>query len=166
MRGRRISAREGFEWGLVTEVVQDGKLDETIARWVNGLAARLSRSPRSNAFSIPLTIPLSMLASSWRARPSRSCARVPNSSSASTPSCRRRSPTSPGFRTRYPPLRAIGECSFCYSNIGLILLDTSAMIWSGGQAQEKPNDSIEMLWCLQHQPPTRTLHNGQRHRGS
>jgi 2-oxoglutaroyl-CoA hydrolase len=40
MRGRRISAREGFEWGLVTDVVPDGKLDEAIARWVNDLAAR------------------------------------------------------------------------------------------------------------------------------
>ena len=40
MRGRRVSAREGFEWGLVTEVVPDGKLDEAIARWVNDLASR------------------------------------------------------------------------------------------------------------------------------
>jgi 2-oxoglutaroyl-CoA hydrolase len=40
MRGRRISAREAFEWGLITEVVPDGKLDEAIARWVNDLAAR------------------------------------------------------------------------------------------------------------------------------
>lgn len=40
MRGRRISAREAFEWGLVTEVVPDGTLDEAIARWVKDLAAR------------------------------------------------------------------------------------------------------------------------------
>ena len=40
MRGRRITAREAFEWGLVTEVVLDGKLDEAIGRWVADLAAR------------------------------------------------------------------------------------------------------------------------------
>ena len=40
MRGRRISAREAFEWGIVTEVVPDGTLDEAIARWIKDLAAR------------------------------------------------------------------------------------------------------------------------------
>ena len=40
MRGRRISARQAFEWGLITEVVPDGGLDEAIARWVDDLAAR------------------------------------------------------------------------------------------------------------------------------
>jgi 2-oxoglutaroyl-CoA hydrolase len=40
MRGRRITAREALDWGLVTEVVPDGQLDETIARWVKDLAAR------------------------------------------------------------------------------------------------------------------------------
>ena len=40
MRGRRLSAREALDWGLVTEVVPDGKLDEAIGRWVNDLAAR------------------------------------------------------------------------------------------------------------------------------
>ena len=40
MRGRRISAREAYDWGLVTEVVPDGKLDEAIDRWVADLAAR------------------------------------------------------------------------------------------------------------------------------
>ena len=35
MRGRRITAREGFAWGLITEVVPDGKLDAAIARWVS-----------------------------------------------------------------------------------------------------------------------------------
>jgi 2-oxoglutaroyl-CoA hydrolase len=42
MRGRRITAREGFEWGLLTEVVPDGKLDEAIARWIKDLASRPS----------------------------------------------------------------------------------------------------------------------------
>lgn len=40
MRGRRISAREGFDWGIVTEVVADGTLDDAIGRWVDDLAAR------------------------------------------------------------------------------------------------------------------------------
>jgi 2-oxoglutaroyl-CoA hydrolase len=40
MRGRRISAREAYDWALVTEVVPDGKLDEAIDRWVADLAAR------------------------------------------------------------------------------------------------------------------------------
>jgi 2-oxoglutaroyl-CoA hydrolase len=40
MRGRRISARQAFEWGIVTEVVPDGTLDEAIARWVADIAAR------------------------------------------------------------------------------------------------------------------------------
>ncbi|HEU5067788.1 MAG TPA: enoyl-CoA hydratase-related protein [Sphingomicrobium sp.] len=40
MRGRRISAREAFEWGLLTEVVPDGTLDEAIDRWVADMAAR------------------------------------------------------------------------------------------------------------------------------
>jgi len=40
MRGRRLSAREALDWGLVTEVVPEGKLDEAIGRWVNDLAAR------------------------------------------------------------------------------------------------------------------------------
>jgi 2-oxoglutaroyl-CoA hydrolase len=40
MRGRRISAQEAFEWGIVTEVVPDGTLDQAIDRWVADLAAR------------------------------------------------------------------------------------------------------------------------------
>jgi 2-oxoglutaroyl-CoA hydrolase len=40
MRGRRISAREAFDWGIVSEVVPNGTLDEAIARWVADLAAR------------------------------------------------------------------------------------------------------------------------------
>ena len=40
MRGRRISAKEAFEWGILTEVVADGALDEAIERWVKDLAAR------------------------------------------------------------------------------------------------------------------------------
>lgn len=39
MRGKRISAREAFEWGIVTEVVPDGQLDAAIDRWVADLAA-------------------------------------------------------------------------------------------------------------------------------
>jgi 2-oxoglutaroyl-CoA hydrolase len=40
MRGRRLTAREALDWGLVSEVVPDGKLDEAIARWVADLVAR------------------------------------------------------------------------------------------------------------------------------
>jgi 2-oxoglutaroyl-CoA hydrolase len=40
MRGRRISANEAFNWGLISEVVPDGKLDDAIERWVTDLAAR------------------------------------------------------------------------------------------------------------------------------
>jgi 2-oxoglutaroyl-CoA hydrolase len=40
MRGRRISAWEAFEWGIVTEVVPDGTLDYAIDRRVADLAAR------------------------------------------------------------------------------------------------------------------------------
>jgi 2-oxoglutaroyl-CoA hydrolase len=40
MRGRRLTAREGFDWGLLSEVVPDGTLDEAIARWVADLTAR------------------------------------------------------------------------------------------------------------------------------
>jgi 2-oxoglutaroyl-CoA hydrolase len=40
MRGRRLTAREAFEWGIVTEVVADDKLDEAIDRWVADLASR------------------------------------------------------------------------------------------------------------------------------
>lgn len=40
MRGRRIGAREALDWGLVTEVVPDGALDQAVARWVADMAAR------------------------------------------------------------------------------------------------------------------------------
>lgn len=40
MRGRRLSAREALDWGLLSEVVPDGRLDEAIERWVADLAAR------------------------------------------------------------------------------------------------------------------------------
>lgn len=40
MRGRRLRAREAYEWGLLSEVVPDGALDEAIDRWVADLAAR------------------------------------------------------------------------------------------------------------------------------
>ena len=40
MRGRRITAQEAFNWGLITEVVADGGMDEAVARWVADLAGR------------------------------------------------------------------------------------------------------------------------------
>lgn len=40
MRGRRISAKEAADWGVLAEVVKDGELDAAIARWVADLAAR------------------------------------------------------------------------------------------------------------------------------
>ena len=40
MRGRRITAREALEWGLVTEVVKDDAMDEAVERWTADLAAR------------------------------------------------------------------------------------------------------------------------------
>jgi 2-oxoglutaroyl-CoA hydrolase len=40
MRGRRLSAQEAFEWGLVSEVVPDGGLDEALDRWIDDIAAR------------------------------------------------------------------------------------------------------------------------------
>ncbi len=40
MRGRRISATEAHEWGLVSEVVPDGGLDDAIDKWVTDMAAR------------------------------------------------------------------------------------------------------------------------------
>jgi 2-oxoglutaroyl-CoA hydrolase len=42
MRGRRIAAREAFDWGLVAEVVPDGEMDSAVARWVADMAARPS----------------------------------------------------------------------------------------------------------------------------
>jgi 2-oxoglutaroyl-CoA hydrolase len=40
MRGRRLTAREALDWGILTEVVPDGKLDEAIDRWVADMASR------------------------------------------------------------------------------------------------------------------------------
>jgi 2-oxoglutaroyl-CoA hydrolase len=40
MRGRRLSAREAFEWGILTEVVPDGTLNAAIDRWVSDIAGR------------------------------------------------------------------------------------------------------------------------------
>ena len=34
-----MNAREALDWGLLTEVVPDGTLDQAIARWVADLAA-------------------------------------------------------------------------------------------------------------------------------
>ena len=40
MRGRRLSAAEAERWGLVSELVPDGGLDEAVDRWTADLAAR------------------------------------------------------------------------------------------------------------------------------
>ena len=40
MRGRRIGVAEAETWGLVSETVPRGGLDEAVARWVADLAAR------------------------------------------------------------------------------------------------------------------------------
>jgi 2-oxoglutaroyl-CoA hydrolase len=42
MRGRRLGAREAFDWGLVSEVVPDDGMDAAVARWVADMAARPS----------------------------------------------------------------------------------------------------------------------------
>lgn len=42
MRGRRIGVAEAEAWGLVSEVVPAGGLDDAVARWVADLAARPS----------------------------------------------------------------------------------------------------------------------------
>ncbi len=42
MRAKHMSAREAFEWGILNEVVPDGKLDDAIARWGEDLASRPS----------------------------------------------------------------------------------------------------------------------------
>lgn len=39
MRGRRVSAQEAHEWGVLNEIVPDGQLDEAVERWVADLAA-------------------------------------------------------------------------------------------------------------------------------
>jgi 2-oxoglutaroyl-CoA hydrolase len=40
MRGRRLTAREAYDWGLLAEIVKDDELDAGIDRWVADLAAR------------------------------------------------------------------------------------------------------------------------------
>src|SRR5258708_15803130 len=40
MRGRRLKADEALAWGILSEVVPDGKLDEAIDRWVADMASR------------------------------------------------------------------------------------------------------------------------------
>jgi 2-oxoglutaroyl-CoA hydrolase len=42
MRGRRLGAREAFDWGLVSEVVPDDGMDAAVARWIADMAARPS----------------------------------------------------------------------------------------------------------------------------
>lgn len=39
MRGKRIPARDALDWGILSELVPDGQLDEAIERWVADLAA-------------------------------------------------------------------------------------------------------------------------------
>ncbi len=39
MRGRRISATQAYDWGILSEVVPDGQLDDGVVRWVSELAA-------------------------------------------------------------------------------------------------------------------------------
>jgi 2-oxoglutaroyl-CoA hydrolase len=39
MRGKRISARQALDWGVLSEAVPIGQLDEAISRWVEELAA-------------------------------------------------------------------------------------------------------------------------------
>ena len=66
MRGRRLTAREALDWGLVSEVVPDGKLDEAIARWVADLAARPSiplialKRILNSTYETPLSIGLQL----------------------------------------------------------------------------------------------------------
>ena len=64
MRGKRISAREAYDWGILTEVVPDGQLDAAIERWVSDLAA-LPQIPLTalkrvlnGAYEMPLSIGL------------------------------------------------------------------------------------------------------------
>ena len=40
MRGRRLKADEALAWGILTEVVPNGTLDEAIARWVADMTTR------------------------------------------------------------------------------------------------------------------------------
>lgn len=40
MRGRRVNAREALDWGLVSEVVPPGGLDDAIERWIKDMASR------------------------------------------------------------------------------------------------------------------------------
>ena len=42
MLGRQIAASEALDWGLLTEVVPEGSLDEAVARWLEDIKARPS----------------------------------------------------------------------------------------------------------------------------
>ena len=57
MRGRRLGAVEAHAWGVVTEVVPDGALDEAVARWTADMAAR----PQ-----VPLATLKKVLDETWR----------------------------------------------------------------------------------------------------
>ena len=64
MRGRRLPAREAYDWGILTEVVPDGQLDQAIERWVTELSAlpqiQLTSLKRvlNSAYEMPLSIGL------------------------------------------------------------------------------------------------------------
>ena len=91
MRGRRISAREAFEWGIVTEVVPDGTLDQAIDRWVADLAARPQipllalKRVLNSTYETPLSVGLRS-----RVKPSRSFAFIRSLSTALRRFSRRR----------------------------------------------------------------------------
>jgi 2-oxoglutaroyl-CoA hydrolase len=64
MRGRRISSKDALDWGILSELVPDGKIDEAIERWVAELAA-LPQIPLTSlkrvmnaAYEMPLSIGL------------------------------------------------------------------------------------------------------------
>ncbi|HZV21890.1 MAG TPA: enoyl-CoA hydratase-related protein [Hyphomicrobiales bacterium] len=64
MRGKRLPAKEAYDWGILSEVVPDQQLDEAIARWVDELAA-LPQIPLTalkrvlnGAYEMPLNIGL------------------------------------------------------------------------------------------------------------
>ncbi|MDH3690187.1 MAG: enoyl-CoA hydratase-related protein, partial [Gammaproteobacteria bacterium] len=42
MRGRRLNAKEALDWGLITEVVPAGELDQAIERWAKDMGLRPS----------------------------------------------------------------------------------------------------------------------------
>lgn len=61
MRGRRISAAEAFDWGLVAEVVPDDGMDDAVDRWTAELAAKATipmatlKSVLNDAYDTPIS---------------------------------------------------------------------------------------------------------------